>query len=156
MKLTVQTATADHVDVVAAYMRDLDRQELMASSGQSPRVALLESLRLSCHAWTAMADGEPIAMFGCAPMQVGSRSAGWAWLLGTDRIDDFRRDAWCLSVSVVEQMAQHYDALANYIDYRNIRSLRWLERLGFVPIEVDLEYGVERRPFILYARYSHV
>lgn len=83
-------------------------------------------------------------MFGVAPAEPGSRRLGWAWLLSSEKLDFFKRDAWVLSEAYVDEMVDHYDTLANFIDYRNIRSLRWLERLGFIPLEVQPEFGVER------------
>lgn len=149
MRAQVVPAAAGHIDHLASNLRLRDKEEVFAAAGMCPRVALLQSLLYSDTAWTCMYDGKPAGMFGCAPSKEGEH-VGSAWLLATDDIEKFRKTAWRLSRYYAAKMHERYAVLYNYVDYRNVRSLYWLERLGFVPVDAELEYGFERRLFIKY------
>jgi hypothetical protein len=45
-----------------------------------------------------------------------------------------------------------YPLLGNHVDIRNTKHTKWLKRMGFSFLRVLPEYGVERRPFIEFAR----
>lgn len=117
-------------------MRQADRDELQASTGHSDYLFVLErALEYSDAdmAWTCVADGEPIAIFGAAPIFHGQTFWGCAWLLTADALDNHKREAWGHSVRFVQTMHTRYSALTNYVDDRNSVSQRWLLRLGFKP-----------------------
>ncbi|MFZ5692456.1 MAG: hypothetical protein ACOY5F_14500 [Pseudomonadota bacterium] len=111
-------------------MRQADRDEIAAGSGKSPREALAFSLRKSAQAWTAIIDGRPEVMFGVADLNILA-GVGAPWLLGTDAIDLHFRQFLRRSVSWRDQLLGRYPVLRNFVDDRNVVSIRWLRWLGF-------------------------
>ena len=65
-------------------------------------------------------------------------------------IDKYHREAWTLSKRHVDLMHDRYPVLTNFIDVRNVTSLRWLGRLGFEPVRFHPFHGVGRLPFLKY------
>ncbi|MGH7274384.1 MAG: hypothetical protein ACREIQ_08010, partial [Nitrospiria bacterium] len=63
-KYQIVPATDAHAVTLASRMRLEDRTEVLASSGYSPSQALHTSLAGSLEAWTCLADGEVVCMFG--------------------------------------------------------------------------------------------
>lgn len=133
----VVPAEMRHAKPVAETMRRADVLELEASGSFSPLEAVEESIALSDPdmVWTCLdkSDGHPIAIFGVAPLVGRDTFWGAAWLLTSDRLEQHRREAWLHSVETVRKFHTRYAALTNWIDERNVVSLRWLERLGFIP-----------------------
>ncbi|MHB0785575.1 phage protein Gp13 family protein [Bradyrhizobium sp. 5.13L] len=111
-------------------MRKADRDEIAAASGKSPAEALAFSLRKSSQAWTAIIDGRPEVMFGVADLNILA-GVGAPWLLGTDAIDRHFRQFLRRSVSWRDQLLRRYPVLRNFVDDRNVVSIRWLRWLGF-------------------------
>ncbi len=143
-------ATEAHVAIVAAGMRQADRDEIWASHRWTPQYALDRSLRNSTYAWAAVIEGEVVCMFGVAARSVLT-GEGSPWMLGTDGIvrhaSKFLRDCReCL-----DAMHSVYPLLTNYVDDRNVASKRWLGWLGFKLDEPE-PYGAEKRPFRRFER----
>ncbi len=153
MKIEIVQATLGHAESLAPRLRQSDMNEVMASSGSTPLVALTRSVELSGYdsCWTALLDGLPHIMWGAAPLP-GSGNNGIVWLLSSEEM--YRIPARFLkeSATYVSRMLSKFDSLQNYVDARNIKSQQWLLRLGFHKVSVDDEFGFERRPFILFKR----
>lgn len=151
MRLEALPATYGHVEDLAPRLRERDLDEVRAASGWDAHEALLKSLALSDPdmVWAAVerSTGHVVSMYGVGPLTWGT---GSAWLLSSDLIDDYAREAWVLSKRGIAEMHTRYQTLTNFIDVRNVTSLSWLERLGFCPVEFAPAWGVERRPFIRY------
>lgn len=147
--LYVRIAELDDCKVIADNIRDADRDEIQAASGQTPLVGILAGYEHSDVPFTILADGVPAAMFGAGPAAPG---VGMIWLLGTDLLlgntTRFLRESrfW------LEQCARPYDLLFNYVDARNTVHIRWIEWLGFTFINQHDDFGVERRPFLEFVR----
>lgn len=149
MHVKIAPAQREDVGAVASDMREADRLEVAASSGRTPWLALHRAFVLSHDSWTVLADGQPVAMFGVGKKDRNGNAC--AWLLGTPWMDQpaAARHIWRHSVEWIEKLHKHSDALFNWIDARNTRSLRWLRRLGFRPAFEEPEYGVAKIPFTL-------
>lgn len=119
-----------HIRHIARHMRRADVEEVKAARGLSPAKALALSLRKSARAWTIIADGRPIAMFGVGDVNILA-GVGSPWMLGTPEIERhvmiFLRNCpyW------VGQLLEGYTVLRNCVDDRNRLSIRWLKWLGF-------------------------
>jgi len=133
MTMIVVPAEPHHLPVLAENLRDADRAEL-AAAGHDPADALVESYAVSdpdmC--WTALVDGEPVAIWGAARLD---DVFGSAWLLTAKKLETVKREAWVASVEYVRKMHSRYPVLFNYVDARNVVSRRWLQRLGFAQSE---------------------
>ena len=138
-------ATADHARYIGENMRAADRQEVWASSHALPDAATMESFRRSLECWTGVVDGEPICIFGVAPVSLVTGYAA-PWMLGTDQLERNAVKFLRGSKEVVAGWKRDYRHLFNYVDARNKTSIRWLKWLGF-ELEEPAPYGAEKLPF---------
>lgn len=139
-----------HLAHIAENLRQSDRIEVEASSGLDPLEALQFSWAVSSHGWFIMdRAGEPVAVFGAAPMV--APGAGLVWMLGTDGII---REAVGIARATrpyVERMMADYALLWNHVDVRNYVSARWLQWAGFKLLSTA-PHGRLGEPFHLFAR----
>lgn len=137
---------------LADDLRQSDLDEIKATTGQEPAVALVSSVMVSDHAWVILDGEDPIAAFGCAPS--GDPQAALVWMLGSDRMDEPANAVGILRQSrrYKDLMHRTYPILYNWIDARNTKSLRWLEWCGYEVLDTDPHYGVEELPFFLFAK----
>lgn len=128
--MEIVPARAWHIRDIAARMRQADRDEVSASSGKTPLVALAYSFRKSSIVMTAMIDGRPEIMFGVGDVNILG-GVGAPWLLGTDAVDTV--PLWFVRRSLAwrNQLLMRYSVLRNFVDARNEVSIRWLRWLGF-------------------------
>lgn len=135
---------------LAEDLRQSDLDELAATSGEDPAVALVSSVMESTHAWVVVADGDPICAFGVAPID----EEGIVWMLGSPKMDLPRNRLAILrrSQAYLDILLAAYPRLFNHIDARNERSMEWLRWLGFEIVDADLSFGIEGRPFFLFER----
>jgi len=144
------------LDRIAANMRKQDVEEVRASSAIPIHDILPRSVSISSHGWVITSDktGEPIAVFGAAPLALPRMGA--AWMLGTDGIEDEALSIARHSRRYMDEMQADYDLLWNYIDARNEVSMRWLKWIGFRLVSLHPFHGRERRAFYTFARSIHV
>lgn len=135
---------------LAEDLRQSDLDELAATTGEDPAVALVTAVMESSHAWMVLVDDEPICVFGAAPAD----DEGIVWLMGSPKMDLPRNRLAILrrSKGYLDILLAAYPRLFNHIDARNDRSLEWLQWLGFDIVDADLSYGIERRLFFLFER----
>ena len=134
---------------LAPVLRVTDKVEVWASSGMHPLEALLDSLDASDDdmCWAATLNRLPVAMFGVNHLD---EDIGGIWLLAsyaiyTNKLDFMRHCKRQLAV-----MHERYEWLTNFVDSRNLPTLQWLPRLGFLPVQEVEKYGFEQVPFIQY------
>lgn len=133
-------------------IRQEDLNEMQATSGLPPEVSLRRSLRASIKAWAAL-DKRGIAycMFGVAPWP-HTPELGSPWLLATPAFDQHAFDIIRNTKWIVKAMGEDFDFLVNYVDYRLITRLPWVEWAGFKYDDFIPEFGVERRPFLRFSK----
>jgi hypothetical protein len=142
---TVIPAQISHGLELAQRLRKEDMQEIEAFFGIDPRDAhlpLIESIRASDFARTIMYDGAPQAIYGVA-------APGQAWLVSSGRQKEFRRFAREQTFKGIQEMHQYYPRLYNWVDDRNVESIRWLKWCGFKPTDTGLFNGI---PFTKFER----
>jgi len=153
MKIEIVQAVSKHAHFLAPFLRQQDKNEVLASGGRDPLEALLRSVELSdpdmC--WTALIDGYPEVMWGVAG-NPDNPSVGCVWLLSSEEMYKHKRRFLLESASYVSKMQSRYDTLFNYVHAVNTTSQKWLLSLGFTAHERVEEYGVAKEPFILFAR----
>lgn len=130
---------------VATALRAADRAEIAATSGEEPLPAIRRALAQSEHTFALAVGEEVIALAGIAPLNLVA-GEGSPWLLGTDAFKRNARAATALCRSWLERTHILYPAMVNYVDERNVRSIRWLEGLGFTFAEPE-PYGIHGLPF---------
>lgn len=136
-RVVVRPAVVEDVHPVAMNMRESDRNELQDGSGASPFEALTHALARSRKCWTITIDDTPVAMFGSGPLPCSE--SGVAWYLATDRMDrEGARDLRVLSPYFIKLMQEGYETICNLVDCRNGRSIKWLQSLGFVCEDVQV------------------
>ena len=147
-------ATTEHAFDVAREMRLADIEECRAASGHSPGVACLFSLNESTHAWAGVDDdGRAFAICGVGPYV---QDVGSPWMLATDRLNEHRKFFLRSTRVIVAAMLHAYPILMNYVDARHRESMRWLMWAGFKFDKLDMQHGIEHRPFFRFTQVAHV
>lgn len=130
---------------VLADLRDADNEEIIALVGEDGVFgAVVSSAQTSSEAWTLVADGQPIAVFGVAPADM--KGVGIPWMVGTPGVTRHRRAFMRLCSVYIPKMLALFPTLVNIVDARNRRSIAWLHRMGFT-FGAPTPFGVEGRPF---------
>ena len=122
--------------------------EIAVSSGLTAYDALEKSVRMSVQSGTALANGEPMAIFGITVPTIMS-SVAYPWILTSTVVDSHKKAFLRMSREWVEQKSGEYSLLTQVIDSRYISACRWAEWLGFECINT-ITVGNERIPFNIY------
>lgn len=134
------------VEYISTHLRKEDFDEVYAIKGDSPHYDVLRSWDLSAVRWMIFnKKALPAAVLGVITVNNYS-DIGVPWFLGTDRMDNMKKFFITASRPVIKTMSSGYSTLINYVDARYIKTLRWLEWLGFV-IEKPEPYGKLGLPF---------
>ena len=128
---------------ITPYLRRADVEEIQAFSGISPAVAVAFSIAQSRPGFCFLYRKKPAVIFGAAPIE---NNKGCIWLLGTDEIFNHPVTFYRESKKILPLLMQNYSYLENYVDARNLLSLRWLKWLGFTIDNAQI-MGVENRNF---------
>jgi len=123
------SASPAHVGRIANRLREDDRIEC-AAFGRSPKEALRLGLRGGAFTLTALADGEPHAMFGVTALNA-IEGTGRPWFLGSELVYDCARHLLTIGPHVIAQMHRRFRRLENVVSVRNVRAIRMLKRWGF-------------------------
>jgi hypothetical protein len=154
MKCALREPNGKDIKAVAAAMRQCDRDEIWASSHSLPRRALERGVATAVFARTGLVNDKPVCIFGVSPGSLLS-GGGVPWMLATPGLLRAQRPFLRLSRPLVELMNDIFPQLVNYVDARNVDSVRWLRSLGFT-VEPAAPHGVERLPFHRFSRTRHV
>jgi nitrite reductase/ring-hydroxylating ferredoxin subunit len=134
-----------HVEDLTGRIRRADHEEVWAVAHVDADNALRRSFEASKVAWAFKSEGRVFAIGGVCP-STSAYSIGIPWLLASNDITDagifFARH----SRQCVEEMHEHYLHLMNWVDARNLESIKWLDWCGF-DIEEAKPYGEDRLPF---------
>lgn len=146
MAVEVRPACAFDANPIAEGLREADRREIYRATGQTdPFPLILDGIRKSTSAWTAVIDGKPSIIFGVAPMSILTRT-GVAWLLATDDVSKIKRKFIRESRSYLDEVSGDFETLKNWVDVENETSIRWLKWLGF-EFKDPIPYGMFGKPF---------
>lgn len=147
----VLPVTREHIEQLAKSMRPEDMEEVLASGGFDPLDALERSVAVSELVRTAVFDGEVAAIWGVMPgappvTALGGSAVGIPWAL-TGRAVNRRPKAFLrYSRLAVDEMLEHYELLAQFVDGRYDAALRWAAWLGFQVLP-PVPFGVAGLPF---------
>lgn len=146
VEVTVVATEDWHIAALVADMREADIDEVTASVGGDLGRIVRASVDASVGPRTALIDGEVACIFGVAPLGGMLGSTGAPWMLGTRLLDRHPGALMRHCRRYVAEMLALYPRLINFVDARNVRSIRWLKRLGFT-FHPAAPYGVAGLPF---------
>ena len=143
-----------YVDILARNICKVDKDEVYASSGYTPKKAILYSILTSNHLICYFSNDNLLGIGGVAPKSNGD---GVPWFLRTELFHFWkknnRRRFFKSSQSWIEHMSEYYPAMSNYVDERNKESITWLKHLGFT-FTNKIKYGFLQIPFIKFEKYN--
>lgn len=146
MATIMRVITRADVEVLATDMRHLDRQELLASHGGDLVLAVQHAVDVSTACWAMVVNGELAMLGGVAPLSLLG-GVGSPWMLGTTLLDRVPGALTRIGVEYLRIVLGLYPELINYVDARNVKSIRWLRRLGFQIAAEPISYGPQKLPF---------
>lgn len=145
-EITFRDAVPGDADRLLIEMRACDRQEAEAMVGAAQVDFVLRyTLGASLAAWCCEQDGELVCLFGVAALSIAG-GVGAPWMLGTDRMARLPRAVMAQSRAMIPRMLALFPHLINFVDARNVRSIRLLKWLGF-EIHPAAPYGAQGLPF---------
>lgn len=129
MTVTLRPAQVEDIAIIVASARSADVIE-MKRLGTTVEKCMVDGMRVSD--WTAVGcwNGEPVCMFGVAPISVLG-GLGAPWMVGTETLEKMEKGFLRGSRNVVKAMLMTYPGLMNVIDVENVRAIKWLHWLGF-------------------------
>ena len=142
MEYAIVPATAVHGAIVAANIRQSDREEL-ERLGLKPLQEIMASLAASSMAWTGIVNGTPICVFGVSEWADGT---GRPWMIGTEELVRHQRIFLRECKSCVDAMKSRHDTLMNLVCVQNVNAIKWLRWLGFKMLDT-MPYGVNGELF---------
>ena len=133
--------------IVADSMRQAERDEIEAATGNSPIVALTSSIGASVEAYAVfrLSDDEPIALFGVVPL---AGTTGQIWMLTSDEIASVERSFAKQSRKAISNLLTRYDRLFNLVDCRHRVSIAWIK---FCRGEFHGKFDLNGYPFELFS-----
>lgn len=140
----IREARLDDLSPIEMGLRPEDKDEVFASYGMSAHLALPYSFLVSSVCLTILYKGDPVGLLGISPS--GREGRACIWMVGTDRINTFKKTFVKLSRRVVDLMLAAHPILCNYVDARYGKAIKWLEHLG-AEFEEPEPYGVLGMPF---------
>lgn len=148
--ITFRKATVADAVSLAPRLRDADRQECWAALGMDPRVVLPLSAT-DKHCWAVLDEGTPVALFGVSPV-LHVPELGIVWMVTAPLRHRHKAALLRDAPKVLGMLHSICPLLGNHVDARNTTHIRWLRHAGFSFLRVKPTYGVERRPFLEFAR----
>ena len=147
-------AEVSHVEVIAEKMRLRDVAEVEAATGLDPEDALGGSLMSSAAAWSIVdSKGKPFCMFGVSQWTI-MPDTGAPWCLATDDWNKHRKFILRNTKPHVEDMSRMFPILMNFVDVRNLDSIRWLSWAGFKFTACEPHFGPAPLPFLRFSKVS--
>jgi len=145
MTFELRDATEEDCLAVALNMREADAAEVLASGGYTPKDAVLTSFGLSHETFAAVVDGEVLAVWGVAPLNILD-GAAVVWMLTAKALEKWALFFLRKCRAEVRRLLQHWRVLLNAVDARYTKALRWAKWLGFEVLD-PAPFGVAGLPF---------
>lgn len=144
----IRGAELSDIAALTPRLRESDVLEIAASSGDTPGSALSSAFELSDgHCYVLKIDDQAEALFGVAD-HAELPQVGIVWLMASEKFASLPDiTIWRLSRVWLDEFSQLYPVLMNYVDARNKKPLRWLQRLGFKRIHLHSKFGSGELPF---------
>jgi hypothetical protein len=144
-KVEIRDVEEGDIAVLVRNMREHDKMEVNAATHMGIRNAVQTSVIMSTYSKTGLVNDELVCMWGVCPISLLSGS-GSPWMLGTDLITEKQRIFLRRSKPWLDDIRKDYRYLENFVDARNVMSIKWLKWLGFEMDEAE-PYGIHGEPF---------
>lgn len=144
-KIEIREVQKEDIAVLVKNMREHDKQEVNAATRMGIWNAVETSVTMSTYSKTGLVNDELVCMWGVCPISLLS-SSGSPWMLGTDLIEKRQRVFLRRSKPWLDDIRKDYRYLENFVDARNVLSVKWLKWLGFEMDEAE-PYGIHGEPF---------
>ena len=144
-KYSIVPTSEDYVKELSLSMRKPDVEEIWAAGHLTPKQAIFLSLGVSSNDGTALVNGKVMCMFGVGMLSILS-NIGVPWMLGTSLMDEHAHHFLRKSRKWINKVKEEYPLLINYVDARNVMSIRWLKWMGFKMFPAE-PYGAQGLPF---------
>jgi hypothetical protein len=147
-------ASVYDANYVGRFMRQTDVDE-MEALGLDPLTIPRQSLDVSDPdlRWSLVDDGLPVGVCGASRY---NDDVGVVWLLTADGFGRNPRATMRVTAQLLAAMHARYPVLFNWIDERNVRSLRWLYAAGFFPTATHPNYMGSGLPFTCHVSLRNV
>lgn len=149
-RVELSAASPEDVFAMGDKIRVADRLECWAAGHIWAEEAIMRGLASSTRAWTARADGVILSILGVEPVSALT-GLGRPWMIGTDSLETYAVAAIRESRPALAIMHQLFPRLENWVDARNLKSIRWLRWLGF-KVYTPKPWGIEQMPFHRFTR----
>lgn len=128
---------------VAADIKEADMIELRATSNLPPAAALQESIDSSNLTLTFHNGDEVLGIFGYQARHSGAV----VWMVSTPEISKCSKSFTKQAKSIMDEWAQRFPMLWNYVYSGNKATIEWLEFLGFHIHSTVPSYGTHNEPY---------
>lgn len=131
VEYTFRKPTERDIEYLSANMRQADVEEMLAAGdARTPLEALSQSVKESSLCVAVEHNGALLCVGGAASRSLLSGN-GIPWMLCAQDIERHSKlfllhGAQCISVLLLR-----YAMLENYVDANNVKSIRWLKKMGF-------------------------
>jgi hypothetical protein len=139
MNFEVIPCTREHIEELKLTLREMDRMEIILSSGSTPEQGLDESYACSDECYAMVSEGAVLCVFGTSPYE-GNTDLGIPWLLASDKFYNQSRGFARECREYIRRMHNKYPTLVNMVYAENEKAIRWLKWCGFKfmdPITVE-------------------
>lgn len=145
-KYVFRAPTPEDIAFLAANMRQADRQELQAA-GDTRNLfdVVADGVADSALCVAVESRGELLCIGGAAGRSLMS-SKGIAWMLCTKAIEKHNRLFLLHGRDCVRVLLLRYASLHNCVDANNVKSIRWLKKMGFA-IQEPMPHPISGRMF---------
>ena len=117
----IRRASRNDIAYLVANLRNEDKEEIQASSGNTPEEGLEAAMSLEDPCWVGVCDDGPWVIWG----NIGSS----IWCLATTQID--KHKSAFIRISIVWLASLEFTKLNCFTDSRNKEHHRWLKATGF-------------------------
>ena len=134
-----------HIEELSSTMQKEDKDSCWALAHLSPEQGIRLSLKNAVESYTWLADGKVGLIFGVNKHSLLSHKAH-PWLLASDLVQEHPRVFLRGCKEWINSAVTKYEWLDNYVDARHIRSIRWLQWMGFTIYPAE-PIGIEKMLF---------
>lgn len=144
-ELMIRRPHYSDVVALATNLRQGDRNELEALEHYDPLSAVQASVRFSTQAYSVIANGEVLCIFGVGPWH-DAPGVGVPWLLAAEAMRRHARTVVSAPAAYIPRMLAAYPRLVNFVHAENAAAIRWLSHLGFA-MDAPAPHGKRRALF---------
>lgn len=149
-KCLIRRAKPGDGNSLGPRLRNVDLKEIEAYSKEPPEDQLEDAIKIyGAHTYALEFEGLVIALFGVVPY---SEFAGIIWLVGSDDILKIKIPFLRNCRLWLEAFSELYPILFNVVSKANDLHITWLKWMGFIFINEQKEYGLNKEPFIEFVK----